>query len=442
MIAQQPATMNTKTYKHADCTATKPLRILLLISNLKIGGAQEVVRTLCDYFPEKGYQTVVCTFEDGPLRQEIEQAGIPVEILPARKHSVVALPLFFLDMLRIRKAIASIVDRYQINVLQTQMLRSLDFLVLTLRPGRKLLVFWTFHNALFVLRPEHLPRFPWLLGFKRWAHSQLYRWTARWVNGMIVVSDDVKKALHAYAGTLQGKVSVIPNSVNTQRYGATGSNNGVANLTDERDRIRAELGLTPQQRVFAVVATFKKQKGHRFLIEAAANLIKKFPQICLLFIGDGELREELEIQTKSLGLDEHIRFLGLRSDVPLLLKASDYFVLPSLWEGLPVALIEAMASGLPVIATQVSGTKEVMLHNQTGLLVPPGEVEPLRKAMLYFLLHPDQAREIGSAARRRVIENFSGEQQANAYLSIYQEQWQKFNYPRQEEQPPAFPSEI
>lgn len=412
MIAQQPARLNSKVNIHQDKTSSNPLRIMLLISNLKIGGAQEVVRTLCDYFPEKGFKTIVCTFEDGPLRNEIERAGIPVVILPARQHSILALPLFLWDMLRIRNALAKIVDKYQINILQTQLVRGLDFLVLTLRFGRKLVVFWTFHNALFVLRPEHLPRFRWLLGFKRWAHSQLYRWTARWVNGMIVVSEDVKNALHAYAGSLQGKVSVIPNSVDLKRY----------NQVMDRIAIRNELGLSPEHQVFAVVATFKKQKGHRYLIEAAASVISQFPDIRLLLIGDGELRDELKAQTQALSLNEHVHFLGLRTDVPRLLNASDYFVLPSLWEGLPVSLIEAMAAGLPVIATQVSGTKDVMIHNQTGLLIPPGEIKALKDAMQQFLTHPELAKKMGEAARNRVAESFSAEQQADAYLSLYQHQ--------------------
>lgn len=419
MIAQQPAKLTVKPVTLRDHITSEPLRIMLLISNLKIGGAQEVVRTLCDYFPQKGYQTVVCTFEDGPLRQEIEANGVPVEILPARKHSVIALPFFFLDMLRVRKSVAEIVDKYQINILQTQLLRSLDFVMLTLRPGRRLLVFWTFHNALFVLRQEHLRRHRWLLGIKRWMHSVLYRVTAHWVNGMIVVSEDVKKALHEYAGPLPGKVSVIPNSVNIKRY----------NQIIDRDHIREQLGLSSEHQVFAVVATFKKQKGHRYLIESIASLVQEFPNIRLLFIGDGELRNELEAQVETSGLGQHVLFLGLRTDVPKLLAASDYFVLPSLWEGLPVSLIEAMASGLPVIATQVSGTKEVMVHGKTGLLVSPGDVNGLRDAILYFLSHPDQATWMGAAARRRVEEDFSAEKQAEAYLSVFQKQWIDSGYP-------------
>ncbi len=413
MIIQEQAKLKTYIANKRERTSARPLRILLLISNLQIGGAQEVVRTLCDYFPTKGGETVVCTFEDGPLRKEIELAGIPVLILPARKHGILSLPSFIMDMLSIRKAIAAIIDKYQINVVQTQLLRGLDFLVLSLRPGRKLLVFWTFHNALFVLRPEHLQNHRWLLGFKRWAHSQLYRWTARWVNGMIVVSDDVKKALHDYAGPLTGKVNVIPNSVDLKRYGRV----------VDRAQIRSELGLTPEHQVFAVVATFKKQKGHKYLIEATAPIIHHFPNVRLLFIGDGELRRELEDQVRVSGMQNHVKFLGLRSDVPDLLSASDYFVLPSLWEGLPVSLIEAMASGLPVIATQVSGTKEVMINNQTGLLVMPGNVDELKVAILRFLNHPDEARQMGKAARKRVEENFGAELQAEAYLSLFQKQW-------------------
>lgn len=420
MILQQPAELNAQTMLSLEHTTLQPLRIMLIISNLQIGGAQEVVRTLSEYFPEKGHQTVVCTFEDGPLRKEIERSGIPVEILPARKHSIISLPSFIMDMLHIRKAIASKIDKYQINIVQTQLLRGLDFLVLSLRPRKKLLVFWTFHNALFVLRHEHLPRFRWLLGFKRWAHSQLYRWTARWVNGLIVVSDDVKKALQEYVGPLDGKISVIPNSVDIRRY----------SQAVDRNRIRSDLGLSAEHQVFAIVATFKKQKGHKYLLEATASLIQEHPNIRLLLIGDGELRNELENQVHDLELSRNVMFLGLRTDVPKLLAASDYYILPSLWEGLPVSLVEAMACGLPIIATRVSGTKDVMLHQQTGLLVSPGDAKELGEAILYLLSHPDQAIQMGYAARKRVAENFSAEQQAESYLSIYKRQWFDSGYAR------------
>jgi len=394
-------------------STSMPTRVLLLVSNLHIGGAQEIVRTLAETLPQAGCQVVVGTFEDGELRREIEKTGVAVEILPSRRHSVLALPLFLLEILRIRRSLLQIVDKYQIQVIQTQLLRSLDFLVLSLRLTRPLLVFWTFHNAQFVLRSEHLPRFRWLLGVKRWLHSLLYRLSAPHVHGYIAVSEDVRKAVHAYAGPLQNKVSVILNSVDVQRYqGAV-----------DRIEIRQQLGVPVQSKLIAVVATFKKQKGHHYLIEAVSALIEKHPELHILFIGDGELKPDLQEMTRKLGLVDHIHFLGLRKDVPALLGASDFFVLPSLWEGLPMALIEAMATGLPVIATQVSGTKDVMLHLETGLLVQPGDAEQLSQAILQILSDPEDAKRMGDAGKSRVTEFFSAENQAQSHVKLYQEQW-------------------
>jgi glycosyltransferase involved in cell wall biosynthesis len=167
------------------------------------------------------------------------------------------------------------------------------------------------------------------------------------------------------------------------------------------------------------VGTLKEQKGHRYLIEAARSVVSQFPDVHILFIGDGDLREELQAQTRVSGLEEPIHFLGSRNDVPDLLAASDYFVLPSLWEGLPMALIEAMASGLPIIATEVSGTKQVMVPNETGLLVPPGTVQQLKEAVINFLSEPARARAMGAAAQQRVEACFSAKRQAEEHIALY-----------------------
>jgi glycosyltransferase involved in cell wall biosynthesis len=305
------------------------------------------------------------------------------------------------------------VDEYDINVVQTQLLRGLDFLVLTLRFSRKLLIFWTIHNVRFVLREEHLPRSRWLLVPKRWAHRLLYRLCAPWVSGVITVSEDVRKAVLEYLGHADGKVSLIINSVDVSRYGHP----------VDRTMLRQGLGIPAGAQVMAMVATLKTQKGHRFLLDAMPAVVSQFPDLHLLFIGDGELRQKLEEQTRALNLEDHVHFLGLRDDVPDLLGASDFFILSSLWEGLPMALIEAMASGLPVIATEVSGTREVMVDGQTGLLVPPGDVENLRNAMIHLLSNPERARAMGVAARKRVATLFGAEKQSRQHIQLYFQQW-------------------
>jgi glycosyltransferase involved in cell wall biosynthesis len=388
--------------------------VMQIISNLETGGAQEVVRTLSEYLAASGHAPVVCTFKDGPLRQEIERLGIPVEVLPGRRHSILSFPGFLSDMVRIRRELARLVEKHNIHIIQTHLLRSLDYLVLTLRFNpRRLLVFWTIHNSNFALRADKLPNFKWLLGPKLLGYRLLYLLSSRWVNGFIAISEDVETAILQTIGPVRDKVAVICNGVDVRRY----------RRAADRVGIRRQLGVPEDACLMAVVGTLKEQKGHRFLIEAAQEPLSQFPNLHLLFIGDGILRETLQARVRECRLDGRIHFLGNRSDVPDLLAASDLFVLPSLWEGLPMALIEAMASGLPIIATAVSGSQQVMVPGQTGLLVSPGDASELREAILELLSNPKQAKIMGAAAQRRVETSFSATKQAEEHVELYQQAW-------------------
>lgn len=399
----------------------EPLTVMHVISNLDVGGAQEVVRTVCAYLAEEGCRPVVCTFQDGPLRAEIERAGIPVELLPARRHTILSPVGFLRDMWRIRRALADLVKRYEADVVQTHLLRRLDFLVLTLRrPSGLPLVFWTVHNTNFTLRAEHLAAHRWLLGPKRLGYRLLYRLGALRVNGFVAVSEEVRGAVIQDIGPVGDKVAVIPNGVDVRRYEQRAG----------RQRVRAELGIGDDTHLMILVGNFKEQKGHRYLIAAAAEVVPAFPHLRIAFAGDGARREELERAVQAAGLEGSIFFLGQRSDVPALLAASDSFVLPSLWEGLPMALIEAMASALPIIATDVSGTRQVMAPGVTGLLVAPGSVPELVEAMTSMLSHPEKARVMGAAAYERVSAAFSARQQARLHRDLYGREWRRLQKQR------------
>lgn len=393
-------------------------RVLQLIGNLDIGGAQEVVRTLSAYLTECGHTTVVCTLRDGPLRQEIEQMGIPVVVLPGRRHSILSLPLFIGDMLRLRNELANLIERYKINVIQTHLLRSMDFLVLSLKfRFKRLLVFWTVHNSQFALRADQLKSHRWLLGQKQLAHRLLYRMAAGQADGFIAVSDEVKNAVVQTIGPVEKHVTVISNGVDVRRY----------QLGMNRAAVRHSLELDANTCLILVVGTLKEQKGHRYLVDAIAPIIAENPHLHVLFAGDGQLREPLQQQVREAGLEKHIHFLGNRQDVPDLLAASDYFVLPSLWEGLPMALIEAMASGLPVVATQVSGSQQVVVSGESGILVPPGDSEQLRQAISSLIFDPVQSRAMGQAARERVEDMFGARKQAEEHLQLYWQEWKRKN---------------
>jgi glycosyltransferase involved in cell wall biosynthesis len=389
---------------------TSGLRVLQIIGNLNTGGAQEVVRTLAEYLALRDCVPIVCTFRDGPLRREIEQLGVEVIVLPGRRYSIVALPFFIADMARILRVLAELIERYNVDVIQTHLLSALDFLVLLLRyTTRVRVILWTFHNVNFALEKSDLPRYKWLLKPKRYVHNLLYRLTSPLISGFIAVSDEVKESMVQVIGPIADKITVICNGVDTKRYGHR----------VDRAEIRTRLGLKADTRLLAIVATLKEQKGHRYMVEAMSDLVPQHPDAHALFIGDGTLREELQVQVERLGLDHHIHFLGNRSDVPELLAASDVFVLPSLWEGLAMALLEAMATGLPIVATKVSGTIQVLVPNQTGILVQPGDAGQLAQAIGHLLKDPLQTQRMGMAAKRCAEDEFSAQKQADEHLALY-----------------------
>lgn len=388
------------------------ITVMQLIGSLRIGGAEEVVRTLSEHLLSHNCRPIVCTLSDGPLREEIESLGIDVEVLSPRRYTVVAFPLFIVDMIRLWRALAGLIKKYEVDVIQTHVLGILDFLALLLRYTTPLrAVIWTFHNSEFELTEAKLSKHRWLLRPKRFAYSLFYRLGSYLVDGFVAVSDQVKIAMLERIGPIGHKVTVICNGVDTQRYSEA----------IDTTNTRRQLGFSDDQYLIIVVATLKEQKGHRFLIEALASIVPMNPNVYGIFVGDGPLREELRFQIDKLNLANHIMLLGNRTDVPQLLAASDLFVLPSLWEGLPMALLEAMASGLPVIASEVSGTVQVLKADESGILVRPGDKLQLIEAIQYLLTFPDKACNLGMVAKQRVEENFSARKQADDHLKLFQE---------------------
>jgi glycosyltransferase involved in cell wall biosynthesis/Ser/Thr protein kinase RdoA (MazF antagonist) len=423
-VLDRPAIISQLAHAARPTPRRAPVTVLQVTPNLEVGGAQENLRTMARYLPEAGCPTVVCTFDDGPLRRDIEQLGVAVEVLPSRRHGVVALPLFLLEMRRMRRDMLDIIARQGADVVQTYGLGTLDFLVATLalaRPwsrrfsrraplSRRVRVWWTIENVRFMVRAEHLSRSTqWMLRPKRAAHRLMYRASARVIDGIIAVSDETETAFRNAVGYDGDKVHVVANAADMKRFGAA----------QDRNAIRAELGLTPDAHLMTMVGTFKRQKGHAVLLAALRSVLAECPQLHVLLVGDGELFPEMRRRAQDDGLTSQVHFLGTRRDVEVLLGASDSFVLPSLWEGLSVALVEAMAAGLPVIATAVSGTRQVMVDGETGWLVPPDDPTALSGAIRALLANPGAARALGAAGRRRVASMFGAQKQAEELAALF-----------------------
>ena len=166
------------------------------------------------------------------------------------------------------------------------------------------------------------------------------------------------------------------------------------------------------------VARLAEQKGQRTLLDAATLVRARRPDVRFAIAGDGELRDELEEQAKQLG--DHVVMLGNRSDVPDLLASFAVFAYPSRFEGLCLAVLEAQAAGVPVVATPVGGIRETVIDGETGFLVPVGDARALADRILQVLEHPDDARRVAAAARRRV-QRFSEERMVAETLALYDE---------------------
>jgi glycosyltransferase involved in cell wall biosynthesis len=384
------------------------LTVLQVVANLDVGGAQEVVRTLARFLPDYGCRPVVVTLRDGALRGPIEELGVPVEVLPGRRHSLVASPRAVPELARLHRGLARLAHRHGASVVQTHLLRTLDFVVAPLRWRTDVRdVFWTVHNARLDLRADQLPGQPWLLGAKVRAHRLLYRAGGRVASGFIAVSEDAARAVRSQIHPPEERLFTIPNGVDTGRYG----------IPVDGAEVRARMAIPADGPLVTVVAKLMEQKGHRVLLGALPRVLERHPDLQVALAGEGPLRDEIAGQAAALGAMVHL--VGNRSDVADLLAASDLFVLPSLWEGLPMALLEAMASGLPVIATAVSGSRDVVVPDESGLLVAAGDVGELADAMDALLSDRDRALRLGGAARQRVEEQFSARTQARRHAALF-----------------------
>lgn len=209
------------------------------------------------------------------------------------------------------------------------------------------------------------------------------------------------------------RYSVVPSGIDLERYRRVGS---------ARDTARPRpsgFDCPADAIVIGSVGWLTDVKGHRFLIEAVAGLKASQPRLHLVIIGSGHMREDYLALAERLGLGASLHLLGSRRDVPDCLAGMDLFVLPSLNEGMGRALIEAMAAGLPVVASRVGGVPAVVEDRRTGLLVPPGDAAALAQAVDELLQRPDWARELGDAASRSIGERFSSAAMVKAIEAVY-----------------------
>ena len=207
----------------------------------------------------------------------------------------------------------------------------------------------------------------------------------------IAVSESVKESCIKKRKVNKDKLIVMHNGIPINEF-----------IPLEKEQIlkeREKFNVNPDTKVIGTVARLREEKGVRFIIESVPKILDIFPDTKFFIAGDGPLKHELENLSKDLGVNDQIIFAGFRNDIPSVLSIIDFFVAPSLTEGSPIGILEAMAMGKPIVATNVGGIKEILKDGETGLFVPSKDSESLAQKAIYLLKNENVAKCLGEKAR-------------------------------------------
>lgn len=247
----------------------------------------------------------------------------------------------------------------------------------------------------------------------RFKRRAAYRWVSK-VARMVAVSEDLREFLSSHVGICSDRIIRIYNGVDVPE----------PQSLQQVVQFRARLGIKPEDFVIGIVGSLYPVKGHAYLFEAFQSIVSVRPNAKLLVVGQGHLEESLKRRVAELGIGRAVYFLGMRNDIPHLLAALDLFVLPSLSEGLSVALLEAMSVALPVVASGVGGNLEIVENGYTGLLVPPRNPAALVEGILEMMSNPEKTRLFGERGRQRIVGEFTAQHMLSRYEELYEESCQ------------------
>ena len=332
----------------------------------------------------------VILFNEGRLEKEISSLGIPVRVFPENRWGSGKI---FLELLReFKKSNFRIVHthKYKDTILAA--------------PAAKLC------GIRHVVRTVHGLREPFegLQALKMSCYETIERTVHRsCVDVVIAVSSQIEAKYKAEGEV--SRVACIRNGIDLE---------GKSTQTD-RWRTRKELSVDSETCLIGTLGRLTPVKGIPYLLQAARILLRQGTNIKVLVVGDGSIRQDLFMQTRDLGISDNVVFVGHREDTDVLLQAMDIFVLPSLSEGIPMALLEAMAASRPIVASRVGGIPEIIEDGAEGFLVEPMDVNNLAERCRRLLESPDIARKMGEQGRKRVEREFSATAMADRVISVY-----------------------
>lgn len=349
-----------------------------------VGGAEEMVLNLVRHLPERFEPAVCCIHKAGPIGEEIQKTGVPFTVLGLNPG--VRRPW---DLFRIQSYLSTTKPEIVHTFLLTGSLYGRLAAILAKVP----VVIGTEVNIYERKRPHHALAERLLMGG---------------TNRVVASAESVRDFYVKQVGADPAKVDVIYNAVDWSQLTPT--------MT--RDEMRAAIGVPRGAKVAGIIARLTEQKAHRYLFDALAST-PALSELHLIVVGDGELRDDLEARVDAAALSGRVHFLGARRDLGNIMTAIDLFVMPSLWEGLPLSMVLAMGAGLPVVATRIAGIPEVVQDSHSGLLVPPADSAALGTAIARIVSDPEFGRMLGAAARAFVLPRFGVDGYVQSVTALY-----------------------
>ncbi len=362
------------------------IKLMQITHDLAIGGLQQVVVNICRTIDREKFDiSVLCLRTLGEFVPEIERMGIPVHYLP----QLVGRTDYFSFL-----KVADILRREKIDVIHTHNTQPLlDGTTGALLSG--------VHT---VVHTDHARDFPDKFRYMLAEHIMSY-----FVYKMVGVSEHTSENLICYEKISSKKVLTIENGIDGSRF----------EVKIDPAYMRKELGIRDHGPIIGLGVRLAQQKGITYLLQAMPEIIRNYSDITLVVVGQGKAQDQLEEEVVRLGIADHVLFPGARLDIPELLQLFDLYVLPSLWEGMPMVLLEAMAAGCPIVATEVGGVAKVVDHGVNGLLVPPQNVEQLAAAVNKVLGDKQLQKQFSQQGRRKFERNFSADIMTRQYEKLY-----------------------
>jgi glycosyltransferase involved in cell wall biosynthesis len=370
---------------------TKRIRVLQVTNSLNLGGLEKLVVDLCLHVDRERFEpSIACISREGTLAEEARAAGIQVHLLAGDRNAVAR----YTSSQRLK----ALIREQQIDVVHTHNSGPIiDALFARATQLRRLAVVHTDHT-----RPDWPDR----------KHRMvLERIAARVFGGIVAVSEDARNKLHEYEKIPLEQIQIIDNGIDVARFSAPSKSS-----TEWLTEIKAE----HFAHRIGVVAMHRAQKGHAHLLNAMPLILKQHPNTGLIVAGGGPLEQQLKAQTRALGIEPNVRFIGKRSDIVDVLWGLDIFVLPSASEGLPIALLEAMAARRCIVSTAVGAIPHVLDHGACGELIPPLSPEHIADAVNRLLDDGLRRQQLGDAALERVSRSYSIAATIRKYEELYE----------------------